>query len=88
MWKAAIDDELQSLNNKNTWTPDYIPTDTPLPTHILLKIKRKEDGSVELFKTRVVAGANFQTYGETTWKHIHLLFHFLWSECFFISPYV
>ena len=64
LWKAAIDEELQSLESNNTWYPDDSPEAQPLPTHAILKIKRKADGSVERFKARVVAGGNHQTYGE------------------------
>ena len=64
LWQAAIDDELESLSKKNTCKADSNPQSTPLPTHVVLKIKRHGDGSVERFKAQVVAGGNYQTYGE------------------------
>ena len=64
LWQAAIDEELESLESNNTWYPDDQPDAQPLPTHAILKVKRKADGSVERFKARVVAGGNHQTYGE------------------------
>eukprot|EP00171_Calliarthron_tuberculosum_P003754 IDg3754t1 len=64
LWQSAIDDEFGSLNSKSTWQRDDNPGAQPLPTHVILKVKRKSDGSVERFKARVVAGGNFQTYGE------------------------
>ena len=64
LWEAAIEEEMRSLDANDTWTPDPSPESQPLPTHAVLKIKRKADGSVERFKARVVAGGNHQVYGE------------------------
>ena len=64
LWQSAIDDEFESLESKNTWIPDDSPNAQPLPTFPILRVKRNSDGSVERFKARVVAGGNFQTYGE------------------------
>lgn len=64
MWESAINEEFQYLDSKHTWTPDDNPAAQPLPTHVMLKVKRKSDGNVERFKARVVAGGNLQTYGE------------------------
>lgn len=64
VWLSAVDDEFRSLDSKAAWVPDPSPGAQPLPTHAILKIKRKSDGTVERFKARVVAGGNFQTYGE------------------------
>ena len=64
LWESAIDDEFESLESKNTWVPDDNPGTQPLPTFPILRVKRKSDGSVDRFKARVVAGGNFQTYGE------------------------
>ena len=63
MWIKAIEDELISLDDKETWIIDEDPKCQPLPTHIVLKIKRKSDGSVERFKARIVAGGNLQILG-------------------------
>jgi hypothetical protein len=35
----------------------------PLPTHIVLKIKRHPDGVAGRFKARIVAGGDHQVYG-------------------------
>ena len=64
LWKLAIDDEFQSLESKHTWFPDDAPTSQPLPTHVVLKVKRRPDGNIERFKARIVAGGNYQVYGE------------------------
>ena len=55
VWQSAIDDEFASLESKNTWKSDVTPDAQPLPTHIVLKIKRDSDGVVERFKARIVA---------------------------------
>lgn len=75
LWMSAIDEEFQSLESKHTWYPDESPGSQPLPTHPVLKIKRKSDGSVERFKARIVAGGNFQRYGEN-YKETHAPIHF------------
>ena len=62
LWEAAIEEELLSLESNNAWVPDDSPKQQPLPTHAILKIKRKADGKVERFKARVVAGGNHQVY--------------------------
>lgn len=62
-WREAIKEEFQSLEEKSTWKPDSNSESQPLPTHVVLKIKRNADGSVERFKARIVAGGNFQVYG-------------------------
>lgn len=64
MWLSAIDDEFESLESKETWQLDDSRNDHALPTHVVLKVKRKSDGTVERFKARIVAGGNYQTYGE------------------------
>lgn len=64
LWKIAIDDEIKSLDEKGTWVPDPNPRVHPLPSHLVLKIKRLSDGSIERFKARAVAGGNFQVFGE------------------------
>lgn len=62
MWQSAVDEELASMKSKNTWTPDDSRHAQPLPTHIIFKVNASQMG--ERFKSRVVAGGNFQTYGE------------------------
>lgn len=64
LWEAAIQDELHSLDAKGTWIVDDSPASQPLPTHVVLKVKRNADGSVDRFKARVVAGGNRQTFGQ------------------------
>jgi len=55
-WLSAIDEEFQSIADNETWEPDDAPKATPLPTHVVLNVKRKADGEVDRFKERIVAG--------------------------------
>lgn len=64
MWESAIDEEFAYLDSKNTWKVDDTPGAQRHPSHVVLKVKLKSDGDVEGFRARVVAGGNFQTYGE------------------------
>lgn len=64
LWEAAIQDELKTLDAKGTWILDDSPASQPLPTHVIFKVKRNADGSVQRFKARVVAGGNHQTFGQ------------------------
>jgi len=64
LWQAAIDDEFKSFKNKDTWTEDPNPKSQPLPTHMVFKIKRLSDGTVDRFRGRTVAGGNHQIFGE------------------------
>lgn len=67
LWKEAINDEFKNLLEKETWKPvhpvDY-RTVKPLPTHVVLKIKRDNLGNPAQFKARVVAGGNLQIQGQ------------------------
>ena len=63
LWIQAIEEEIDSLNSKGTWSRDHHPASTPLPTHVVLKVKRNADGTVDRLKARIVAGGNFQKHG-------------------------
>lgn len=68
LWELAIKDELKSLESMQTWTcveKNELPkirsgSIKVLPTHIVLKIKRDENGAASRFKARVVAGGHLQ----------------------------
>jgi hypothetical protein len=53
-------EEFDALDCKGTWVPDLKSHKQALPTHVILKVKRNADGSVERFKARIVAGGNHQ----------------------------
>jgi hypothetical protein len=40
-----------------------VPEASP-PDHVIFKVKRNADGSVERFKARIVAGGNHQQFGQ------------------------
>ena len=63
-WMNAIDDEFRSIENNHTWVQDDLPDAGPLPTHVVLNVKRDSAGKVDRFKARMVAGGNYQVYGE------------------------
>lgn len=63
-WIQAFDEESQNHDDKNIWDIDNKPRSQPLCTHVVLKIMRNYDGSVERFKARMVACGNFQVFGE------------------------
>ena len=50
-WNAAIEDKLESLEKKGTWTmQDEVPfSGTLLPSFLVLQVKRTADGSIERF---------------------------------------
>ena len=64
LWESAIDEEFGSLHSNQAWRRDDSPGAQPLPTHAILKVKRKSGGKVDRFKARFVVGGNFQKYGE------------------------
>ena len=88
MWLSAIDNEFYSLDSKQTWQLDHSPKEQTLPTHVVLKVKRRSDGTVERFKARIVAGVIFRRMAKTTSKLMLLLCHFhlfvsSFTSCFF-----
>ena len=62
MWLQAIQDEHDSLVENGTWTtPAFLPKGKkPLPSFIILQVKRDSEGKVERFKARIVAGGHMQ----------------------------
>ena len=63
-WKEAINNEIESIMNNNTW----ILTDLPLGTKVLgckwiFKKKLKTDGTIERFKARLVVQGYTQKAG-------------------------
>ena len=58
MWLSATDNDSDSLGSKQTWQLDHATKEQTLLIHVVLKVKRKSDGTVERFKARIVAGGN------------------------------
>ena len=70
LWIQAIVDELNSLESKGTWSKvskeiaKKEAKSKVLPTHVVLKVKRDENGLATRFKARIVAGGHLQVIGK------------------------
>eukprot|EP00171_Calliarthron_tuberculosum_P021766 IDg21766t1 len=75
LWNEAIKDELSNLHEKGTWEVagsyesrgnigQSSEGNRVLPSHVVLKVKRNEEGQPVRFKARIVAGGNFQVQGK------------------------
>lgn len=63
-WKLAMEDEINSLDENNTWTLVDLPAGRkPVKTKWVFKIKRDEAGVVVRHKARLVAKGCSQRYG-------------------------
>lgn len=62
LWMAAIDEEFQTLSKNNSWTEEKETgsSNSPLPSGIILKVKRDEMGIPARFKARLVVRGNLQ----------------------------
>jgi hypothetical protein len=63
-WLKATDDEIQSLNENETWDLVDMPSGRkPIGTKWVFKRKYKSDGSLERYKVRLVCTGYSQKYG-------------------------
>ncbi|WJZ96754.1 hypothetical protein VitviT2T_015407 [Vitis vinifera] len=63
-WKAAMNEEMKSLQKNETWELVECPQGKkPVGCHWIYTVKYKADGSIERFKARLVAKGYTQTYG-------------------------
>ncbi|WJZ86739.1 hypothetical protein VitviT2T_006171 [Vitis vinifera] len=63
-WKAAMNEEMKSLQNNETWELVECPPGKKLVgCRWIYTVKYKVDGSIERFKARLVAKGYTQTYG-------------------------
>jgi hypothetical protein len=73
-WKVAMDEEYSALMNNNTWC--LVPS--PYGKNVIdckwvYKVKRKADGTIDRYKTRLVAKGFKQRYDidyEDTFSHV------------------
>lgn len=64
LWQKAIDQELQSLKDNNTWMLVDLPADKkPIQCKWIFKIKKDSDGKVIKYKARLVAKGFTQVRG-------------------------
>ena len=63
-WKAAMNEEMKSLQKNETWELVDRPLGKkPVGCRWVYTMKHKEDGTIECFKARLVAKGYTQTYG-------------------------
>jgi hypothetical protein len=64
MWKASIQEELESIYENNVWEPVPKPKECkPIGCRYVFKKKFDENGNVARYKTRLVAKGYAQRYG-------------------------
>ena len=64
MWKEAINCEIESILHNHTWElVDISPSCKPLSSKWVFKRKRKVDGSIDMYKARLVIKSYKQTEG-------------------------
>ena len=64
MWKAAMNEEMKSLQKNETWElVDRPPGKKPIGCWWVYTLKHKADGTIEHFKERLMAKGYTQTYG-------------------------
>ncbi|XP_070039948.1 uncharacterized protein [Nicotiana tomentosiformis] len=64
LWKKAMDDEIKSIHDNNTWTLAELPPNTMIIGYKwVLKKKLKADGSIDRYKGRLVAKGYSQKEG-------------------------
>ena len=63
-WKAAMNEEMKSLQKNETWElVDCPPKKKPVGCRWVYTVKHKADGTIEHFKAQLVAKGYTQTYG-------------------------
>ena len=63
-WKAAMNDEMSSLQKNQTWELMDLPTGKEtVGCRWIFTVKYKADGTIKRFKARLVAKGYTQTYG-------------------------
>lgn len=64
VWRNACQEEITSINRNNTWTVMDLPDGAKaIGLKWIFKIKRNSDGSINKYKSRLVAKGYIQRYG-------------------------
>nr|XP_023025040.1 uncharacterized protein LOC111513113 [Leptinotarsa decemlineata] len=63
-WRKAMEEEMTSLEQNNTWCLEKLPTDqTAIGCKWVYRVKYKSDGTILRFKARLCAKGYSQTAG-------------------------
>ena len=63
-WQPAMSEELTALDRQGTWDLVQLPSHkVPITSKWVLNVKTKSDGSIERYKTHLVARGFQQTQG-------------------------
>lgn len=68
-WQEAMNNELNSLNEMNTWSIEDLPEGKiAIGNKWVFKVKYNSEGYVEKYKARLVAKGYTQKYGQDYWE--------------------
>lgn len=73
LWKESIEEEFETLHKAETWR-EATAEDKPnniIPSGVILKVKRNEDGQASRFKSRLVARGNLQKNSSTSYAELY-----------------
>lgn len=66
-WKQAINEEFETIQSAGTYKETESTPTRALPSGIILRLKRDEDGKPARFKARLVARGNLQTVTDSSY---------------------
>ncbi len=82
LWLSAIQEDLDSLGQTKTWKRDDSSIVQALQTHVVLKVKRNSDGTVERLMPALLLEETTRHMDMTTLKRMLPLCHLRWFACF------
>lgn len=63
-WLYVIKNDFRSVYDNGTWTLDANPSNMPLPTNVVLKIKRDLEANIERIGVRIFVEENHNIFGQ------------------------